>query len=702
MPRVTRRLVTRSWTVLVSAVLAVGVTGPAWAILPPGIDTSHYQHAPSLNWRSVRADGVTFAFLKATEGQTWTDPYFSSDWQATREVGIYRGAYHFARPSIGSAAAQARHFAEVIGPQTGSGTLPPVLDLETTGGLNQSQLIDWTRTFLETLERLTGRVPMVYVSPAFWEANLGNSTSFHRYPLWIAHYGVSSPRIPGGWPTWTFWQTTSSGAVEGISGRVDKDVFNGDLAQLRRLADAGPEATAMTLSTSSEAPMIGERFRLTGTLRTSDGLPVADGSVAISVTPAGAGSDGETVRNVVTDGFGRFATRVRARTAASYTARYAGEAQYDASDATTAVTLTPRETQLTLDTAPETLLAGRSLGLTGTLTPARRLAGHAVTVEFRSRRKDPWTSVAEATTDKSGAWNAETPATQSGSWRVRFDGGEAYQGSVSPRLHVAVELNPTRLTLEARRGQVYRDHRVTLTGAVTSGSSPVPAREVTISTLGADGQTGPSPVTVTTDDEGRFRARVRLTDAATLEASTGTTALYQAATSLPVSVTLAPPEATTLRPTPRSERDTTQSPGEARTFTGHLVDSAGQAVAGRRVRLWRREAGSGEWVRLRSARTDGSGAWELHIKPRRTAVYRIVFRGGDRYAGSHSSRVRVTVGAGRHRWSTLSEPQPMSRQAGDRIDRLSPARRPELQVKMVSGHVAGGSDQSDDRLMGDA
>ena len=62
--------------------IGLGATAAVAAI--PGVDTSHYQHHPSLNWSSVRSDGVRFAFLKATEGSTFTDPYFKADWAATK------------------------------------------------------------------------------------------------------------------------------------------------------------------------------------------------------------------------------------------------------------------------------------------------------------------------------------------------------------------------------------------------------------------------------------------------------------------------------------------------------------------------------------------------------------------------------------------------------------------------------------------
>jgi GH25 family lysozyme M1 (1,4-beta-N-acetylmuramidase) len=46
--------------------------------------------------------------------------------------------------------------------------------------------------------------------------------------LWVAHWGVGSPSVPGnnwGGKSWTFWQYSDSGTVPGISGRVDLDRY---------------------------------------------------------------------------------------------------------------------------------------------------------------------------------------------------------------------------------------------------------------------------------------------------------------------------------------------------------------------------------------------------------------------------------------------------------------------------------------------
>ena len=72
---------------------------------------------------------------------------------------------------------------------------------------------------------------MIYASPSFWANYMGNTSWFgdNGYDvLWVAHWGVTSPSVPGnnwGGKSWTFWQYSDSGIVPGISGRVDMDRY---------------------------------------------------------------------------------------------------------------------------------------------------------------------------------------------------------------------------------------------------------------------------------------------------------------------------------------------------------------------------------------------------------------------------------------------------------------------------------------------
>ncbi|GAC1445233.1 MAG: hypothetical protein NVSMB55_25170 [Mycobacteriales bacterium] len=212
---------------------------------PEGPDVASYQHpnGQAIDWHRVYNAGEQFTFIKATEGTTYTNPYFAGDWSDSANAGLIHGAYHYARPSadMTTAQSQAQFFANTIGPQNVPGTLPPILDLEENGSLSPASLQAWTTTFLSTLQDLTGRTPIIYTYPYFWTHQMGNSTAYTGYPLWIANYGVSSPTTLT-WPTWTFWQYSSSGTVDGINtpGGTDVNQFNGSPQQLSDFALGSP------------------------------------------------------------------------------------------------------------------------------------------------------------------------------------------------------------------------------------------------------------------------------------------------------------------------------------------------------------------------------------------------------------------------------------------------------------------------------
>lgn len=218
--------------------------GPAPAVFDiTGPDFSHWSHhggAP-IDWAALAETGQQFVFMKATEGTSYVDEWFARDWAGARRAGLPRGAYHFANPgSIDSAIAQARHYVRTIGRIDRVGDLPPVLDLESSGGLSPTALIAWTRTWLRTVEQLTGRTPIIYTGMSFWQYSMANSRSFTRYPLWVAYYPSDTRLRPvriGGWKSWTLWQYTSSARFDAVpSTRSDHNVYAGTAASLDRLA----------------------------------------------------------------------------------------------------------------------------------------------------------------------------------------------------------------------------------------------------------------------------------------------------------------------------------------------------------------------------------------------------------------------------------------------------------------------------------
>ncbi|WP_349258432.1 GH25 family lysozyme [Stackebrandtia sp.] len=227
--------------------MAIGITAVAVPLAnadvttkanPEGIDVSSYQG--SINWSSVKSAGISFAWIKATEGTTYHDSRFNANYTNAYNAGVIRGAYHFARPGNSSGSAQATYFASHGGGWSKDGkTLPGAVDLEAgCAGLSQSSMRNWILAFYNTYKSKTGRDVVIYTTRSWWSSCTGGWTGMGaKSPMWVAHWGVSSPSIPAGFPTWTAWQFSSTGRVSGISGNVDRDHFNGSAARLLALAN---------------------------------------------------------------------------------------------------------------------------------------------------------------------------------------------------------------------------------------------------------------------------------------------------------------------------------------------------------------------------------------------------------------------------------------------------------------------------------
>ncbi|RKN05193.1 GH25 family lysozyme [Streptomyces radicis] len=208
-----------------------------------GIDVSHWQG--SINWGSVRGFGIQFAWMKATEGTSFRDSSFNTNYPAAHAAGVIRGAYHFARPNVSSGAVQANYFASNGGAWSRDNlTLPGVLDIEANPygascyGLSQTAMRNWITDFYNTYKARTTRDVVIYTSPGWWNSCTGSWNGMaSRSPLWVAHWTTGSPTLPGGFGVWTAWQYTSTGSVSGVSGNVDRNKFNGSRDRLLALAN---------------------------------------------------------------------------------------------------------------------------------------------------------------------------------------------------------------------------------------------------------------------------------------------------------------------------------------------------------------------------------------------------------------------------------------------------------------------------------
>lgn len=195
-----------------------------------GIDVSKWQG--TIDWAQVKADGVQFAIARTSHGLADRDGTFARNWAGMKRHGLVRGVYHYLLPQE-DPVAQANLMLDMVEAAGGfePGDLAPVLDLETRGGLTAAQVVARADAFLARVKARTGRDAMIYCSPGFWDPLAAPSHVDNT--LWVAHWGVTTPRVPSGWRAWTFWQTSSTGRVAGINAAVDTDLFNGSFEDLK-------------------------------------------------------------------------------------------------------------------------------------------------------------------------------------------------------------------------------------------------------------------------------------------------------------------------------------------------------------------------------------------------------------------------------------------------------------------------------------
>lgn len=139
-----------------SSFVAPAVAPPAG--YPLGIDVSSHDHddGKTIDWPTERANGVAFAYIKATEGTSYVNPHFNYDYNTAKTAGIFAGAYAFGRPDLGNPTGQADHFVDNLQWATDGMTLPPFLDMEwpyisgtpTCYGLSASAMVSWISSFL--------------------------------------------------------------------------------------------------------------------------------------------------------------------------------------------------------------------------------------------------------------------------------------------------------------------------------------------------------------------------------------------------------------------------------------------------------------------------------------------------------------------------------------------------------------------------
>jgi lysozyme len=210
---------------------AFGISIPLYDI--HGIDVSRYQE--KIDWKEIAklksgkdSIGITFAFVKATEGQSLLDKYFAYNWKETKKHRIIRGAYHYYKPNTKSTL-QATNFINRV--KLEKGDLPPVLDIEEVGKYGGDNMKKGIKNWLQLVEAHYGVKPIIYTNASFYTKYLSGK-DFKEYHFWIAHYTKSSPNVDN---EWLFWQYSDKGIVKNIRSKVALNVHKGTKEELLSL-----------------------------------------------------------------------------------------------------------------------------------------------------------------------------------------------------------------------------------------------------------------------------------------------------------------------------------------------------------------------------------------------------------------------------------------------------------------------------------
>ena len=205
-----------------------------------GIDISHWQKG--LNLSKIKCD---FVIAKATEGVNYLDPCFHDFMKQAESLGKCMGFYHFARPELNTAKAEAKFFYANTTKYFNKAI--PILDWESSGKAN----IAWAKEWLDEIFSLTGVRPMVYTSESVVKQYDWSKVASANYGLWVAKYrdhnidvnydmtNAGKEPVIKWWDFKAMWQWTSRGRLDGYAKDLDCDVFYGSVETWNKYAGVG-------------------------------------------------------------------------------------------------------------------------------------------------------------------------------------------------------------------------------------------------------------------------------------------------------------------------------------------------------------------------------------------------------------------------------------------------------------------------------
>lgn len=179
------------------------------------IDVSDWQD--KIDWSKVKNSGVVGAIIRYADGDT-LDKRFAENMKNATAAGLHIGAYIFSRAKTkAEAEKEAERLFNACKPYKPD--MPMYIDLEAKGLEKYADTA--AIAFLNKMASLGGRGG-VYANLNWWNNYLKKTASdYSANPFWIAQYNTTMDYKPAS--LMGMWQYSSSGKVDGISGKVDMD-----------------------------------------------------------------------------------------------------------------------------------------------------------------------------------------------------------------------------------------------------------------------------------------------------------------------------------------------------------------------------------------------------------------------------------------------------------------------------------------------
>lgn len=190
-----------------------------------GIDISKWQG--SIDFDAV-AKTQDFIIIRSSYGNGYTDEFFTRNRDECRRLDIPHGFYHYSYPQYNEPEAEADWFLHVVGNLESGESL--YLDFEE----RYPTPVEWSKRFLDRIsEQLEGYKPLIYLNKYTTECYDWSPIADAGNGLWLAYWDYD-PNGTFNVPHWdivAMRQFSNNESINGISGRVDGNVFYGDLEQ---------------------------------------------------------------------------------------------------------------------------------------------------------------------------------------------------------------------------------------------------------------------------------------------------------------------------------------------------------------------------------------------------------------------------------------------------------------------------------------